>query len=66
MKDLAYKVFVDVYRLACKYRFSKLDDNQWGCFISDGDRLLARYRGTEAEQLFRQLFMAVQTFYEKR
>ena len=66
MKDLAYKVFVDVYRLACRYRFSKLDDKQWECFIADGGRLLDRYRGTEAEQLFRQLFMAVQAFYEKK
>lgn len=66
MRELIYKVFVDVYRLACKYRFSKLDDKQWECFIADSGRLLSRYRGTDAEWLFRELFMAVQTFYEKQ
>lgn len=66
MKEQAYKVFVDVWRLACKYRFLKLDDSQWECFIADGGRLLDRYRGTTVEQLFRKLFIAVQALYEKR
>ena len=66
MREQAYKVFVDVWRLACKYRFLKLTDNQWECFISDSGKLLDRYRGTAVEQLFRELFMAVQAFYEKQ
>lgn len=66
MKEQAYKVFVDVWRLACKYRFSKLDDKQWECFVADGGKLLGRYRRTDVEQLFRELFMAVQAFYEKQ
>lgn len=64
MKELAYKVFVDIWRLTCKYRFQKLNDEQWKCFIADAENLLLRYKDTQAEKLFRCLFMAVQTFYE--
>ena len=65
MRELAYKVFVDVYRLSCKYRFQKLNDKQWENMISDADRLLKRYKDTEAEYLFRNLFSVVQSFYER-
>lgn len=65
MKDSAYKVFVDIWRLTCKYRFQKLDDEQWECFIADAEKLLSRYRDTEAEDIFRHLFGAVQMYYEK-
>lgn len=64
MRNLAYKVFVDTYRLACKYHFQKLDETQWESMISDAEKLFKRYKGTEAEYLFRSLFSAVQSFYE--
>lgn len=66
MKELAYRVFVDVWRLACRYRFQKLDDSQWERLTADAGTLFKRYRNTEAESLFRGLFMAVQSFYEER
>lgn len=66
MRKLAYMVFVDIWRLTCKYQFKKLDDQQWECFIADAEKLLCRYKDTEAESLFKDLFMAVQTFYEKQ
>jgi hypothetical protein len=65
MRNLAYKVFVDTYRLAYKYRFHKLNDNQWKSMISDADKLFKRYKNTDAEYLFRYLFSAVQSFYER-
>ncbi|GFI47779.1 hypothetical protein IMSAGC019_03105 [Lachnospiraceae bacterium] len=65
MRKLAYEIFVDVYRLAYKYRFQKLDIAGWGNFITDGEKLMGRYWGTAAESLFRNLFAAVQNFYEK-
>lgn len=65
MKDSAYKVFVDIWRLTCKYRFQRLDDKQWECFIADAEKLYSRYRNTEAETIFRYLFSAVQKYYEK-
>lgn len=65
MKNKAYEVFVDIWRLACKYRFQRMDDMQWKAFIADADRLMDRYRKTERELLFRLLFQAVQAFYEK-
>ena len=65
MKDMAYKVFVDIWRLACRYHFSRLDDSQWERFTADAKKLMGRYRGTPAGPLFRYLFAAVQKFYEK-
>ncbi len=65
MRKLAYEVFVDIHRLAYKYRFQKLDTAGWESFIADGEKLMERYRGTAAESLFRNLFAAVQNFYEK-
>lgn len=47
------------------YRFQKLNDKQWENMISDADRLLKRYKDTEAEYLFRNLFSVVQSFYER-
>ena len=64
MRQYAYMVFVDLYRLAYKYHFRKLDDEQWENMISDAGRLFKRYQGTEVEYLFRHLFSAVQSFYE--
>lgn len=65
MKELAYKVFVDIWRLGSKYHFQKLNDEQWESFIADAEKLLTRYKGTGADYLFRCLFMAVQAFYER-
>ncbi len=62
---LAYEAFVDIWRLARKYRFQKLDDKRWEQFIADADKLLGRYRKTEAETLFRYLFKAVHDYYEQ-
>ena len=65
MKELAYKVFVDLWHLTCKYRFQKMDDEQWEEFIADAEKLLKRYKDTKVEYLFREIFMAVQSFYER-
>ncbi len=64
MKNLAYKVLVDIWRLTYKYRFQKLDESHWEKFIADGEALMVRYKGTDAESLFRYFFQAVQAFYE--
>lgn len=64
MKDMAYRVFVDVWRLACKYRFHRLDNEEWQCLVNDGEKLFGRYKDTSVEYLFRCLFAAVRSFYE--
>lgn len=64
MKNIAYEIFVDVWRLICRYQFQRMDAIEWKAFIDDADRLIKRYRGTDGETLFRLLFQAVQTFYE--
>ena len=64
MKDMAHRVFVDVWRLAYKYRFRKLGDDEWESLVNDGEKLFERYKGTNVEYLFRCLFAAVRSFYE--
>lgn len=65
MKEQAYMVFVDIWRLAYRYQFQKMTDDQWAEFIKMGKEGMGRYRGTSVEHLYRNLFMAVQSFYEK-
>lgn len=65
MKEQAYRVFVDIWRLAYRYQFRKMTGAQWEEFIKQGEAGLVRYRGTSLEHLYRKLFMAVQDFYEK-
>lgn len=57
-------IFVDVWRLACKYRFRELDSEEWEALVNDGEKLFGRYKNTGAEYLFRYLFAAVRSFYE--
>ena len=65
MKEQAYRVFVDIWRLASKHQFRKMTDAEWEEFIRQGEKGLGRHKGTPVEHLYRQLFMAVQAFYKK-
>lgn len=67
MKDSIYRVVVDVWRLAVKYGFRKMEDSEWKDFVSVGQELVIKYRaeGKEMEWLCRDLFSAFQSFYER-
>lgn len=62
-----FQCFTDVWRLMKKYG-ARLDEERWERFLADGEALLGRYRaqGRDAELLFRDLFGAVQKFYERK
>ena len=62
-KELAYRVFVDCWRLLKRYGFKRLNESQWEDFIECGNFLLKRYRDTESEFLFRYLFMAISDYF---
>lgn len=67
MKNKIYELIVDIWRLAYKYNFQKLNDDTWQTFVQDGNRLHDKYRqyGKVIELLFRDLFSAVQNFYQR-
>lgn len=67
MKRTIYRLVVDIWRLACKYQFRRLSGSEWQAFVSDGERLLEKYRecGHSVEILYRELFQAVLHFYEQ-
>lgn len=67
MKDRAYRIVVDVWRLAAKYGFRKMGTGEWEGFVSGGNRLVARYRdeGCAAERLCRDLLDAFQKFFRQ-
>lgn len=67
MKKTVYEIIVDIWRLAARYQFKKLNDTQWENFLSDGNNLLEKYRqyGRQEELLYRDLFSAVQAFYQR-
>ncbi|MGN1332070.1 MAG: hypothetical protein ACI4V0_04815 [Lachnospiraceae bacterium] len=64
MREIVYRVFVDVWRLTAKYGLQKLDEEQWDRFIDDADYLYKRYKGTQGEWLYRNLLLVVESFYE--
>lgn len=63
-----WELFTDVWHLARKYEFRELTDTEWEQFIFCGEDLLAKYRkqGPDIETLFRDIFRAVQAFYERK
>lgn len=67
MKEEIYKLIVDIWRLTCKYQFRKLSDNEWEQFVSDGEKLLKRYRSNKypVEMFYRDLYQCVLSFYER-
>lgn len=64
MKEIIYMLVVDVWRLAKKFEFRKMGDDEWEDFIQSGQKLVIRYRlrGEAAERLCRALLDAFQTF----
>lgn len=64
MKKIAHELFIDIWRLTYRYDFHKLNDEQWESFIADAEALQSKYKNTQAESLFRYLFIAVNAYYE--
>lgn len=59
-----------IYRcvaLARKYEFRKLTDAEWEQFKARGEELLVKYRkhGSDVEMLYRDIFRAVQAYYDR-
>ena len=67
MKDVIYRIVVDVWRLATKYDFRKMGNTEWKNFVTAGQKLIVKYRteGAAVERLCRDLLDAFQTFYEQ-
>lgn len=63
-----YRIVCDLWRLMQRHGFDKLTDEQWESFITAGNDLCNKYSvmGKAHELLFRDLFRAVQTYYEGR
>lgn len=64
MKEIIYMVVVDVWRLAAKFDFRKMGDDEWEDFIRSGQKLVMRYRprGEAVERLCRTLLDVFQAF----
>ncbi len=67
MKNRIYRIVVDTWRLALKYSFRKMENREWESFVSEGQKLVIRYRaeGEAMERLCRDLLDAFQRFYEQ-
>lgn len=65
---IMWELFTDVWHLAREYEFRKLTDAEWEQFKACGEELLEKYRkhGADVEMLYRDLFRAVQAYYERR
>lgn len=65
---MMWELFTDVWHLARRYEFRKITDAEWEQFKARGEELLEKYRkyGTDVEMLYRDLFQAVQAYYERK
>lgn len=67
MKKVIYEMVVDLWRMASKYQFQKLTDDEWKQFVKMGEGMLEKYKqkGSSVERLFRDIYSAFQGFYER-
>ncbi len=68
MKDSVYRLVVDIWRLAAKFGFRKMGDDEWEDFVRSGQKLVIRYhsQGDAMEKLCRDMLNAIQRFYERK
>lgn len=68
MTKIIFQLFTDIWHLARKYEFAVLTEEQWIKFCETGEELLNKYRKYDAaiEQLYRDLFRAVQAYYQAK
>lgn len=61
---LIYELITAVWKLIKKYGCGRLSDEQWEGFVTDGQKLILKYRaeGAAVERLCRDLLDAFQTF----
>lgn len=62
------EIFNDIWSLMEVSGYGSLDDGRWGKFLEYGENLMKKYREYSAgqEELFRDIYMAVQKFYERK
>ncbi len=67
IREIIYMLVVDIWRLAAKYDFCKMGDDEWEDFISSGQKLVIRYRpyGEAVERLCRDMLDAIRIFYQR-
>ncbi len=65
---LIYTLFTDMWKLCKQFEGRKLEDNEWEQLIDAGTELVNKSKqyGKSIELLCRDLFNAVQSYYERK
>lgn len=67
-KKIVYDVVLSVWNLAKEHGFEKLTDKQWESLVEKAmkDRERFNQYGENIDLLFRQMYMALQNYYERK
>lgn len=67
-KKIVYDVILSIWNLAKEHGFEKLTDEQWESLIEKATKENKRFRqyGESIDALFRGMFGALQSYYERK
>lgn len=67
-KKIVYEVILSIWSLAKEHGFEKLTDEQWESLIEKAsiERYKFKQHGENIDLLFRQTYMALQDYYERK
>jgi len=67
-KKIVYDVVLSVWNLAKEHGFEKLTDEQWDSLVEKAtiERDKFKQHGENIDLLFRQMYMALQNYYERK
>lgn len=67
-KKIVYEIIISIWNLAKGHGFEKLNDEQWESLVEKSmtERDKFKQHGENIDLLFRQMYMALQNYYERK
>ena len=67
-KKIVYEIILSIWNLAKEHGFDKLTDEQWESLVEKAmsEREKFNQYGENIDLLFRQMYMALQNYYESK
>lgn len=67
-KKIVYEIILSIWNLAKEHGFEQLTDEQWEHFCNEANELRNNFLqyGEDADLLFRDMYKAIQNYYERK
>lgn len=67
-KKIIYEIILSIWNLFKKYGFEKLTDEQWESLVGKATAERDKFKkyGSNIDLLFRDMFSALQSYYERK